>query len=223
MDRQNWHLRKVIKETQLLIEMEVFKKIAEKGPITLYELSNKSNPKNPPYTSVTRILERWEELLWITVFDKKKLRNGNIRKTYIPTVTGVVHFFAPKYKVTNDLKSQFKKWGKEPKFYTGWEPFDIMGEYTNDPKKTIKNILLSTSFTDNAEKECDKSLSKEERIIVGPLLFQMRNKKLYDMQYNELYNDFTPFQAIMDNIHSNMVRAASLAKQAQLKRKKAKK
>ena len=38
-----------------------FKKIAEKGPITLYELSNKSTPKNPPYTSVTRILERWEE------------------------------------------------------------------------------------------------------------------------------------------------------------------
>nr|ABZ06829.1 hypothetical protein ALOHA_HF4000ANIW93E5ctg3g1 [uncultured marine crenarchaeote HF4000_ANIW93E5] len=49
-------------------------------------------------------------VLWITVFDKKKLRNGNIRKTYIPTVTGVVHFFAPKYEVTNDLKSQFKKW-----------------------------------------------------------------------------------------------------------------
>ena len=51
----------------------------------------------------------------------------------------------------------------------------------------------------------------------------MRNKKLYDKQYNELYNDFTPFRAVMDNIHSNMARAASLAKQAQLKRKKAKK
>ena len=171
-------------------QKDFFKKIAEKGPITLYELSNKSNPKNPPYTSVTRILERWEELLWITVFDKKKLRNGNIRKTYIPTVTGVVHFFAPKYEVTNDLKSQFKKWGKEPKFYTGWEPFDIMGEYTNDPKKTIKNILLSVSFTDNADKECDKPIPQELRPAIGAIIFQHNNKKLYDKQYNELYNDF---------------------------------
>ena len=86
----------------------IFKKIAKEGPISLYELSNKKrNSDNPPYTSVRRSIENLIDEGWIVVFAEEVRQGGRICKTYIPTLQGIVHFFAPNLKETNQYKSQF--------------------------------------------------------------------------------------------------------------------
>jgi hypothetical protein len=183
----------------------IFKKIAKEGPISLYELSNKKrNSDNPPYTSVRRSIENLIDEGWIVVFAEEVRQGGRICKTYIPTLQGIVHFFAPNLKETNQYKSQFKKWANEEKFYAGWEPIDVYNEYRKAPKQTMKNILLSTKFTDATDAECDKPIPDELRSTIGTILFRYKNLELFTKQYDELYNTFPPFQVVIDSVFSNL-------------------
>ena len=184
------------------IESTVFEAIAEKGPISVYEASDKKDPNNPSFASVHRHFKNLEEEKLITIYAEGLSKNGRPKKLYGPTFEGIIEFYFDDEGIPDqELGSVFKKWAKQKKFFESEQgpvkTFDY-DDYKKNPDKVFEVFKKLVKFYKKSLLESEKPIPDEMKIHVGMLIYSMKNQKEYLETIEYLYKESKAFRAGLD-------------------------
>jgi len=189
------------------IEDEIYKKMVNEGPISVYASSHLKDPKNHSFSTVHRYFKKWENEKNIIIYKKEKHPSGNSKKLYGPTVLGLWSFyFSENGTPDKEFDSVFDKWVKEKKFFDtaiGAYSFDY-NEYQKNPNQFKKFFKKQIKLYSLAFLEYEKGIPIEMQINVGMEILVKKDPESFLNMAQDLYNNHQGFRNDIDQYYENL-------------------